>query len=140
MTRTIVKPLPHDLAVIAQLKMLGRPVGFAEAPDGALAAVQARTGPDYMILYPLSSGRDGTLEDPYADADFVYQVTCVGRLASGVRWLVGEIEDRLLGVAVAGRAVVEVVVEDDRAVRPDNDLDPAVFIATPRIRLVSTPA
>lgn len=140
MTRTIVKPLPHDLAVIAQLEMLGRPVGFAEAPEGALAAVQARTGPDYMILYPQRSTRDGPTGDPYADADFTYQVTVVGRLAAGVRWLVGELEDRLLGVAIAGRSVVHVLVEDDGGVRPDNDIDPPVFIATPLVRLSTTPS
>lgn len=136
---TIVKPLPHDLAVIAALETTGKPVGFAEAPAGALEAVQDRSGPDYMVLYPLNSVRDGSLGAPYSDAELAYQVTCVGRLASGVRYLVGLLEPALAGIAVAGRSVT-VIPEDDGAVRPDTDVTPHVFIATPRFRLASTPA
>ncbi len=139
---TIVEPLPHDLAVIAALGTIAgsHPVGFAEALDGALAAVQAGTGPDYMILYPLNSLRDGSLDDPYADADFVYQITCVGRLAAGVRYLVGQLDAALAGVTITGRSVMQVIPEDDGAVRPDTDVTPPVFIATPRRRISTTPA
>lgn len=139
---TIVQPLPHDLAVIAALGTIAgsHPVGFAEAPDGALEAVQARSGPDYYILYPLNSGRDGSLGDPFADADFHYQITCVGRLANGVRYLAGQLEAALAGVSIAGRVVLQVEIEDDGAVRPDNDVTPPVFIATPRVRLSTVPA
>ncbi len=137
---TVVNLLPHDLAVIAALQTIGKPVGFAEAPAGALAGVQARTGPDYVIAYPLQSQRDGTLGDPYSDADLVYQFTCVGRLAAGVRWLVDQIEPALATVAITGRAVLQVVPEDGGQVRPDFDLDPPVFIATPRFRISTTPS
>lgn len=136
---TIVKPLPHDLAVIAALESIGKPVGFAEAPPGALEGVQQKSGPDYMILYPLNSTRDGGLGDSWSEAEFVYQVTCVGRAASGVRYLTGLIESALQGVTVAGRAIVRVAVEDDGSVRPDEDVDPPVMIATPRYRLMSVP-
>ena len=137
---TIVQPLPHDLAVIAALEAIGRPVGFAEAPDGALAAVQAGTGPDYMLVFPLNSLRGGSLGDPYSDGEFVYQITCVGRLAAGVRYLVGQLESALAGVSITGRSVLQVTPEDDGGVRPDTDVTPAVFIATPRYRLSTTPA
>lgn len=136
---TIVQPLPHDLAVIAALETIGKPVGFAAAPEGALEAVQDRTGPDYMIAYPISSGRDGSLGDPWADADFHYQITCVGRLADGVRYLAGQLEAALAGVSITGRSVLQVEVTDDGAVRPDNDVTPPVFIATPRVRLSTVP-
>jgi hypothetical protein len=136
---TLVELLPHDLAVLAALETIGKPVGFAAAPDGALEAVRARTGPDYMVLYPLNSVRDGSLADPWMDADLVYQVTCVGRLAAGVRWLTDRIEPALAGVSIAGRAVVQVTPEDGGQVRTDFDLTPPVFIATPRYRITSVP-
>ncbi len=136
---TIVALLPHDLAVIAALQTIVMPVGFAEAPAGALAGVQARTGPDYIIVYPLQAQRDGTLGDAFSDAELVYQFTCVGRLASGVRWLVDQIEPALASVAITGRAVLQVIPEDGGQVRPDFDLDPPVFLATPRFRLVTVP-
>lgn len=137
---TIVQALPHDLAVIDAVETIGKPVGFAEAPEGALEGVQNRTGPDYFIVWPLNSLRDGTLADPFRDGEFVYQVTCVGRLASGVRYLVGQLEAALAGITITGRTVLQVIPEDDGAVRPDTDVTPSVFIATPRFRLVTVPA
>lgn len=137
--RTTVELLPHDKAVLAALESIGKPVGFAKAPEGALKAVQDRSGPDYMVLYPLNTTRDGSLGDPFTDADLSYQITCVGRLADGVRWLIDRIEPVLLGVTVAGRAITQVVPEDGGQVRPDDDVRPPVFIATPRYTLQSVP-
>jgi hypothetical protein len=131
--------LPHDLAVIEALETIGKPVGFAEAPPGALEGVQRRTGPDYMIVYPIGGIRDGNLGDPFIDADIAYQITCVGRVAAGVRWLVDETEPALLTVAIAGRSVLQIVQEDGGQVRPDLDVEPPVFIATVRYRLSTVP-
>lgn len=139
MTRSVVDLLPHDKAVIARLQTLSKPVGFAEAPAGALDGVRRRIGPDYMILYPLHSVRDGSLGDPFTDAELVYQITCVGRLADGVRWLVSRIETALLGASIAGRVVTQVIPEDGGQVRTDSDVTPAVFVATPRFRLTTVP-
>ena len=146
---TIVQPLPHDLAVIAALEatvvadddgtLVPVTVGYATAPEGALEAVQNRTGPDYLIAFPLNSLRDGTLADPFRDGEFVYQITCVGRLAAGVRYLVGQLEAALAGITITGRSVLQVIPEDDGAVRPDTDVVPPVFIATPRYRLSTVP-
>jgi len=137
---TVVDLLPHDLAVMTRLETLGKPVGFGAAPDGALEGVRLRTGPDYMILYPINSVRDGSLGDAWSDAELVYQVTCVGRLADGVRWLISRIESALLATSITGRVVTQVIPEDGGAVRTDTDVEPDVFIATPRFRLVTVPA
>lgn len=137
--RTVVPLLPHDLAVIAALETIGKPVGFAEAPDGALEAVQGRSGPDYMVLYPLNTVSDGSLGDPNTDVDLVYQVTCVGRLAAGVRWLMDRIEPALWSVSIPDRAVFDLEV-DAGTIRADQDLSPTVFLATPRITLSTVPA
>lgn len=136
---TVVDLLPHDLAVITRLETLGKPVGFAEAPAGALDGVRLRTGPDYMVLFPINSVRDGSLADPFRDVELVYQVTCVGRLADGVRWLISRIESALLGASVTGRTVVQVIPEDGGQVRTDDDVTPNVFLATPRFRLITVP-
>lgn len=140
MTRSVVDILPHDLAVVTALQTIGKPVGFAEAPAGALEGVRLRTGPDYMVLYPLNGQRDGSLGDPYTDAELIYQVTVVGRLASGARLLLDNIESALLGVSITGRAVLQVIPEDTGAVRPDTSVTPAVFVATPRFRIVTVPS
>lgn len=139
MSQSTVALLPHDLAVIVALETIGKPVGFGEAPAGALAGVQDRTGPDYYVLYPLNTVRDGSLGDPYTDAELVYQITCVGRLAAGARWLVDQIEPALLTVAIAGRSVTQVIPEDGGQVRPDFDLTPPVQLATPRYRITTVP-
>lgn len=138
--RTVVEPLPHDRAVITALETVAA-VGFGEAPEGALAALRdtANPGDDYLILYPLNTVHDGTLDDPHTDAELVYQVTVVGRAAAGVRYLVGQIESALLTVTVAGRAV-RVVPDDLEGVRADRDVIPAVFYATPRYRLYTVPS
>ena len=139
MSQSTVALLPHDLAVKTALETIGKPVGYGAAPAGALAGVQSKTGPDYLIVYPLNTTRDGSLSDGYTQADLVYQITCVGRLPAAVRDLADEAEAALLTVAVTGRAVIQVVPEDGGQVRPDFDVDPPVFIATPRFRIRTVP-
>lgn len=139
--RTIVEPLPHDLAVVAALETIGKPVGFAQAPAGVLGTNGVPTE-DYLVLYPIGGGqRDGTLNDPYDEAGFVYQTTVVGRMPEGVRWLTGQIEEALLGVTVAGRVISQVIPEDLEGVFADRDVGPPhPFYSTPRWRLRSVPA
>lgn len=140
MARTIVQPLPHDLAVKTALETIGKPVGFGQAPAGALDS-EGRPTTDYLVLYPISGTRDGSIGDPYADAEFVYQVTVVGRLPDGVRWLVGRIESALLGVTVTGRRITQVIPEDSGAVTADRDVGPPhPYYSTPRYRLATSPA
>lgn len=141
MPRTIVTPLPHDLAVVDALETTGKPVGFAQAPVGALNASGLPVA-DYYVVYPIGGGRrDGSLDDPYADGEFVYQITIVGRLPDGVRYLAGLIEPALLGVTVTGRGIAQVVPEDLEGVFADRDVGPPhPYYSTPRYRLLSVPA
>lgn len=139
--RTIVEPLPHDLAVVDALETIGRPVGFAAAPAGALGTNGVPTT-DYIVLYPIGGGRrDGPMNDPYADAQLVYQTTIVGRMPEGVRWITGQIEEALLGVTVASRTIIQVVPEDLEGVFADRDVGPPhPYYSTPRWRLWTVPA
>ena len=138
--RTIVEPLPHDLAVKAALETTGKPVGFGRAPSGALDDKGLPVA-DYFVIYPISGIRDGTLNDPYADGSFVYQFTIVGRLPEAVRHLAGMIEPALLDVTIADRSVVQVIPEDLGQVLADRDVGPPhPYYATPRFRLNTVPA
>ncbi|MCU1488291.1 MAG: hypothetical protein JWN67_5037 [Actinomycetia bacterium] len=137
-----VEILPHDLAVIEALETIGCPVGFAEAPEGAVEALTTTTGgPDYVVLYPLPSQRmASSIDDSVGDVALVYQTTIVARLPEGARYLIDKIEAALYTVAVPNRAVVRITPDDVGDVRPDNDLQllnsgGPVFIATPRWRL-----
>lgn len=140
MSQSVLALLPHDQAVIAALQTIGKPVGFAAAPPGALSGVQNKSGPDYYLIYPLNTTRDGSLADPFTQGDLSYQVTCVGRSAAGVRYLVDRAEEALRTVTVAGRSIIQFVPEDGGQVRVDFDVDPPVFLATPRYRFRSVPA
>lgn len=134
--------LAHDLAVVDALAGLGRPVGLGEAPEGALVALRSGAGPDYLVVHPLPLGsRTGPAGDPDADAELVWQVTCVARRPEGARWLAGRVESALGELAVPGRAVMRVVPDNAGGLARDDSLgDPPLFYATPRVRVFTTPA
>jgi hypothetical protein len=139
--------LPHDRAVVDALEAMpgDHPVGYVAAPPGALDGVLAGAGPDYVVVYPISGLRSGSLRDPYEDVDLVYQTTIVGRLPDGVRDLIDKVEAALADVTIPGRRVRHRVrPENVGDVSRDKDIpEPGagpVFVATPRWRLFTTPA
>jgi hypothetical protein len=137
---TVVEILPHDLAVVAAIETIGKPVGLAEAPDGALEAITEGDGPDYVIVYPISGLRSAiSLVDATGDVELVYQTTIVARRPEGARWLIDRIESALSGLTVDDRHIVRVTPDEVGQVRPDTDLTPHVYMATPRWRLWTTP-
>lgn len=136
---TFVKPRPHDKAVTAALATIGQPVDFGKPPTDALANLRAG-GPDYLIVWPVSSSRDGSLADPWSDGSFTYQIDIVGRSPAGVRHLAGMIEEALVGVTVADRVVTMVEPLTDGRLDPDFDTDPPIYTAKPEIRLHTVPA
>ncbi len=139
--RSAVELLPHDQAVKSALLTIGVPVGFVEAPAGALDGVLSGAGPDYIVMFPISGGsRDGSISDPYADAEIVYQITVVGQLPEGVRHIVGQLEPALVGAAVTGRRVLMVEPQAPGAVLVDRDVGPPhPFYGTAIFRLHTTP-
>ncbi len=123
----------HAAAVVAVLAGTGRPVGDASAPAGL---------PPYCIVYDIAGGDlDGPLGDPYADVDWPFQVTCVGRLADEARRMADKVRVALdAPVTVAGRAVR--VVPDGGlgpVARDDETAGPPLWYCTPRFRLYTTP-
>lgn len=122
----------HTDAVIAALETAGLTVGDAEA--------QGLSAP-YVVVYSIPGGRIyGTLENPHEDGNIVYQVTCVGMTREQTDWLVDEVMVLLDGLTVTGRSIKFVDVDGFPGVRPDNDVSPPVFYATPRFTVSSSPA
>jgi len=97
----------------------------------------------YRIVYPIPGGLfDGTLGCPSDDASLTWQVTCVGATREQCEWVVDETHASLVEqpLTVAGRFIDR--VWSDMAgggARRDDEVQPPVFIATPRYRVESTP-
>lgn len=119
----------HTAGVVAALEGAGLDVGDASAED-----LEA----PYVVVYRLNGTRDGEAAAPDDRGEFIYQITCVGRLASEAERLAERSETALRSMTVAGRAV-QVWVEADGAVNRDDDVTPPVFYATPRFRIWTTP-
>lgn len=141
MTHPVI--MDHDLAVVAALAAdtaLNRPVGYVDAPAGALTNLLAGE-PGYIIVYPLPGGwRDGVAVDPYADIELVYQMTCVDRLPQAAQWMADRIEAALTALTVTGRTVLWVTpVAPVGVTRDDSLAGEPLYIATPRYRIATTP-
>lgn len=97
----------------------------------------------YCVVYPLAGGVfDGPLGCPDDDASLTFQVTCVGATRAQCEWACDTVNDLLIGqpLTVAGRFVYRVWADmAGGGVRRDDEVQPPVFIATPRYRVESTP-
>lgn len=122
----------HHDAVITALQAAGLTIGDAEAPAG---------DPPYGVVYQIPSGQfDGSLADPNADAELVYQVTCVGETREQAQWVVDKAMALLNGFEITGRSIARVSLDAAPGVIRDDDLDPPLFYATPRFRVFTTSA
>lgn len=120
----------HTDSVIAKLESVGLSVGDGESP-----------APPSCAVYTIPGGRSyGSLQEPNEDADFVYQVTCVGITREQAEWVADKAIAALLGgVTVADRHIARVMVDAFPGVFRDDDATPPVFVSTPRFRLITTP-
>lgn len=123
----------HTDALIAALQAAGLTVGDGDAEGLALP---------YAVVYSLPGGSmSGNLDDPYEDADLVYQVTCVAAKRREAEWLADKVIATLVsGFSVTGRSIALVRPDGGPGTRPDYDSDPPVFISTPRFTIKSTAA
>lgn len=140
MTTPVVRE--HDEAVRDAIGTIGRSVGLAEAPDGALDALIEGTGHGYYIVYPIPGGdRDGPAADPYADIELHYQITCIDRGPGGARWLSDQIEDALASLSIDGRSIMWINPTSPSGVFPDDDTAvKRLFLSTPSYRIKTTPS
>jgi hypothetical protein len=129
----------HTDAVIALLEGQDLLVGDHEAPDGAGEQGDG-SFVHYVVVYRIPGGkRSGTLADPHGDADFIYQVTCVGSSRRQAEWLADKAEALLAGVTVEGRRI-HVVPHGNPGIPREDDVTPSIFTMAPRYRLMSSPA
>lgn len=121
----------HTDGVIAALEAANLTVGDGEAPSGS---------PPYAVVYPIPGGRAfGSLSEPHEDAELVYQVTCVGLTREQAEWVADKSMALLDGVTVEDRVIAFVELDSMGGARRDTTVTPAVWQATPRFRLKSTP-
>lgn len=141
----------HTDAVIARLEAAVAAsiilVGDAKVPDGSGWPEPDTPGLDgfvpYMVVYPLPASIDGHLAAADDQASLTWQITCVGATRSQAEVVADYALAALVGqtLAVTGRDIPRVVLDDAAGgVRPDETVQPTVFIATPRFRAWSTPA
>jgi hypothetical protein len=97
----------------------------------------------YIIVYPLTAEFDGPLGDPDADAEFAWQCTCVGSTREQAQGIEDLAIEAFVGqtLTVTGRSVRRIRLEDGGGgVRPDESVQPPLYISTPRFAAYSTPA
>jgi hypothetical protein len=130
----------HTDGVIAALVDAGLAVGDHEAPDDAGRQTDGSFD-KYVVVYRIPGGsRSGNLDDPYGDAEFIYQVTSVGSSRKEVEWLCDKVDPAMLaGVSVDGRSI-EVVPHGNPGIPRDDDESPPIWSAASRYRLISTPS
>lgn len=125
----------HTAAVVSALEAAGLTV-FG-GPNGAPPSAAV---PPYAVVYHLNDIFFGTLEEPDEDADLVYQVTCVGKSDEQAEWVMDRAMVLVEGFEVEGRSITRVRPDGGPGPRPDYDVSPVVFYATPRFTIKSTPA
>lgn len=120
----------HTDAVITTLEAAGLTVG-----DGDASGLTA----PYAVVYTIDPNYYGTLDNPYENADIVYQVTCVGKTREQAEWVQDKAMVLLDGFEVDGRHIAHVRPDGGPGVRPDRDVTPPVFFSTPRFTVKTTP-
>lgn len=131
----------HTDGLIAALEALSLEVGDGQAPEGHGRQPDGTFLP-YVTAYSIPGGdRSGTLDAPDEDATLIFQLTCVGESRKQAEWI-ADIALGLLGTytfEVEGRKIPRVYLVTNPRVRRDDSITPPVFIATPRIGIMSTP-
>lgn len=143
----------HTDALVALLDAglpAGVLVGDGEIPAGAgWAGMPGQSDfVGYVVVHPLGAaiGLDdhATLAAPDDDGDLTWQLTCVGASRSHAEAVTDLVFGVVIGahLTVAGRATTRLHQIDisGGARRDEDDTQPPLWIATPRITCTSTPA
>lgn len=139
-TLSQTKPLTAKIKEVLEAANLL--VGQAQAPDGG-GWQEDGSFNNYVVIYSIpTSGSGGVLGDPQADVQLVYQITCVGESDEDAKWVVDKVIPAMLAanLSVTGRKVALVKLEMSPGIRRDDDMQPPLFLATPRFRLWTTPS
>lgn len=130
---TVASIRTHTDGVIASLVAAGLAVGDADAKG---------LSPPYAVVYSIPGGEmSGNLDDPYEDAELVYQVTCVGSTREQAEWVADKALTTLVaGFSVTGRSIALVRPDGGPGTRPEYDVTPPRFNSVLRFTIKSTPA
>lgn len=143
---------PHTSAIVDALDadpdLYVFDAGFPAAAGGKGWGWQSTPGASkfepYVIVQPLPGGTfDGPLGCPDDDASLIWQVTCVGATRAQCEATADRVNSILVGqeLTVTGRLIYRVWADmAGGGARRDDEVQPPVFIATPRYRVESTPA
>ena len=125
---------PHMRAIGAALVAAGLSVGVGEAPS---------TDPPHVVVYADPGLTEGSLGRPYDTVVITVQITAVGVGAEQAVQQADLARAVLLTVpapAVPGRYIHPLWVLDAQPVRRDDQVRPALFVATAQYRMRSDPA
>ncbi len=86
--------------------------------------------PPYVVVYPLTQIRDGSLADGWENVDKAFQVTCEGVSRQQAEWLADRVDELML----ASGLVVELLPRP-AVMRDDTTGDRSRFKAYPRYRI-----
>lgn len=139
----LANPTTHTTAVVALLTTAGVVVGDATAPTvpyGWQGTPGRSRFIPYAVVYLLDQSFDGTLGCPDSDSDFSWQVTCIGDTRAACDTVRHAVNTALVGqpLTVTSRGVPRIRAEGGAAIRRDDSVAPALFIATPRFAAYST--
>ncbi len=144
MAPNLARSHAHTLAFLAL--MPAGLVGDGIKPTGK--GWSATPGQDdfygYAICYPVSTSRDGTIAEGQDDAEFTWQVTCVGSTRGQAEAVVDLVCVACVGrqLTVTGRVTTHVEQQDGSGsvTRDETNQQPPLWLATPRFTVTSTPA
>lgn len=136
---------PLTDAIVAALAVVVA-TGDGEQPDGSgwQGTPGASSFVPYAVVHPIVGGGpadDNTIEDPHADSESLYQVSCYGATRQQCEF----VSDKVFPVMVAlrpvltGRAVMFVEAEMEGGARRDDSIQPPIWMGAPRYRFSTTP-
>lgn len=135
---------PLTQAISDALANAGLRVGVGVAPkDGGWSGAAGGEFHGYVVVHPTPGGvSDGTIDDPWADAQPDYTITAVGSSVALAEQLADQVRSVMLSAAltVPGRTVSLVVPDGLAGAVRDNTVQPHVWFAPGRFSVMTTPA
>ena len=126
-------------ALIEELENIGVAVGDGEQPDGVgwAGAPDQSVFTPWCVVHPLLGGWvDGTLGEPHADPQILYQISCYGATREQAQWVVDLIHPAALALRPADVKVIHADVDMLGGARRDDTAPPPVVRQSSSSRLL----
>lgn len=136
---------PHTKAMLAVLALTGKPVGDAEAPDGAgwVGEWGASKFVPYVVLVEDDVKFDGPIGDPVADAVIMYRVLSIGMTRDQASWMADRARETITApnvraVGIPGRRLMGTVWTGTGGTQRDDSTHPPLYVSTDTYTLRTT--